>query len=207
MKCEFLSNAHDAMFSPSRAGDAAGVVVGHRLHPIHWPGYGGQVWKRACHHHPQPQLWDWLPLWLDHVWKIRCLRGQLITLIRLKNMLKLTSVYLWVNDCQLHISLLMTWLELNIDCKKPKLHYKTIHLLSPPLEFKGASQTWATESSSDWLDLVLLGDSLLQKKVGGGPKYCLWRTWQAQRLSWIYVGRYTTEILCLSVFWHVCVSV
>ncbi len=63
---KYLPTAHDAS-SLCRAGDAAGVVVGHRMHPIRRPGYGGQVWQRACHRHPQPQLRDRLPVWLDHV--------------------------------------------------------------------------------------------------------------------------------------------
>lgn len=39
-----------------RAGDAAGVVVRHRMHTIHRPSYGGQVWQGARYCHPQPQL-------------------------------------------------------------------------------------------------------------------------------------------------------
>lgn len=35
-------------------------------------------------------------------------------------------------------------------------------------ELQGAGETWAAESSSDWLDLVFPGDRVLQEKVGGG---------------------------------------
>lgn len=70
-------------------------------------------------------------------------------------------------------------------CQCPKQTSFVIKNISAPPspELKSASQTRATESSSDWLDLVLLGNSLLQTEVGGGPKDSLQRADQAQRLS------------------------
>lgn len=73
--------------------------------------------------------------------------------------------------------------------KKKKAHHLRLkeclqkHICTPFLEFQSASQTRATEGSSDWLDLVLPRNSLLQTKVGGGPKDSLQRADQAQRLS------------------------
>lgn len=63
------------------------------------------------------------------------------------------------------------------------IHSFIKHICTPSLELKSASQTRATEGSSDWLDLVLPRNSLLQTKVGGGPKDSLQRADQAQRLS------------------------
>ena len=57
-------------------------------------------------------------------------------------------------------------------------------------EFKGVSQTRATEGASDWLDLVLPGDRLLQKEVGGGPGHGLQGPGRVEGLPRVYVGRY-----------------
>lgn len=57
------------------------------------------------------------------------------------------------------------------------------------LEFKSASQARAAEGPSDWLDVVLPGNSLLQTKMGGRPKNCIHGTEKTQRLSRMYVGK------------------
>lgn len=142
-----------------RAGDDAGVVVGNRMHSVHWPGYGGQVRQGARHHHPQPQLWNRLPVWLDHVWKIRRLRGQL----KPRTVTGVLVMFVFIS--------FLFWCTLLL------------------LELKSAGQAWAAEGSSDRLDLVLSGNCFLQTKVGGGPKYGLRWAGKAQRLSWIYVGK------------------
>lgn len=153
---------------------------------------------------------------LNHNFEIDFLCGWTMCerygILGVSNVAKKTTRYsarhLWLNECSstsdpaLNNQVgLQSWLW-----EIPASSLKT--QTSPPsLEFKSASQTWATEGSSDWLDLVLPRNSLLQTKVGGGPKYSLQRAEQAQRLSWMYVGRYWSDTPRLSVFWHECIRV
>lgn len=54
----------------------------------------------------------------------------------------------------------------------------------PPLaEFQSAGQARAPKGPSDWLDVVLPGNSLLQAEVGGGPEDGVQWAEQTQRLS------------------------
>lgn len=57
-----------------RVGNAAGMVVRHRVHLVLRRGYCEYLWERARHHHLESQLWNWLLVWLDYdrtLWSTR----------------------------------------------------------------------------------------------------------------------------------------
>lgn len=69
----------------------------------------------------------------------------------------------------------------------PPLHPLPVVVFFKPhlclAEFQSARQARAPQGPSDWLDLVLPGNSLLQAEVGGGPEDGVQWAQQTQRLS------------------------
>lgn len=57
-----------------RVGNAAGMVVRHRVHLVLRRGHGEHLWERTRHHHLESQLRNRLLVWLDYdraLWSAR----------------------------------------------------------------------------------------------------------------------------------------
>lgn len=123
-----------------RDGSCPGVVVWDRVHALHGSKELSTVWKRERHRGPESHVWDRLPVRLDLLWKIR-------SPWRKRKITNTPNLFIY-----------LFWNAL-----------LNISILNFP-EFESVGQEGAGLCSSDWLDVVLHGDSFLQEEVGGGPK-------------------------------------
>lgn len=64
------------------------MVVRHRVHPVLRRGHGENLWEGARHHHPEPQLWDRLPVRLDDDGALRGAGGTWATSLPSSALLK-----------------------------------------------------------------------------------------------------------------------
>lgn len=71
------------VFMSVRVGNAAGMVVRHRVHLVLRRDHSEHLWERTCHHHLESQLWNRLLVWLDYdraLWSARGTWGHELSL-------------------------------------------------------------------------------------------------------------------------------